>query len=267
VVNRATSQEQAMRGRPTTFRGEVLIDGYNVLHAAGLARRSYGPGEFERTRRRLLKLLAGQLLPHERQRTTVVFDAPEHSLGPSPPTLIHGIRVIFAGGEGDADDLIERLIQSNTAPRRLHVVSSDRRIQRAARRRRAKFFSSEEFLDRILRRRGPDERARLAEPPEKQQGLTAPGEIEAWMQAFGDISPAPDDLPSPPRHDKPTQPTKKKPPTDARPSQPDRQTGPSGKHRRRSDPLPAERSEVAFWEQRIAQLWEQTDDQRASPEE
>lgn len=236
-----------MRAKPTIFRGDLLIDGYNLLHAAGLARRSYGPGEFDKTRRRLLKLLAGQLFPRELQRTTVVFDAPEQSLGPSPPTVIHGIRVIFAGGEGDADAVIERLIESNTAPRRLHVISSDHRIQRAARRRRSKFFDSDQFLDRIVRRRGPAERARRAEPLEKQQGLTAPGEIEAWMKAFGDVGPVADQIKPPP----------------ARPTEPDdRQAAasrPSAGQRRDRQTPPPQRGELTFWEQRIAELWEQTD--------
>jgi uncharacterized protein len=256
-----------MRGRPTTFRGEVLIDGYNLLHAAGLARRSYGPGEFERTRRRLLKLLASQLLPRELQRTTVVFDAPQQSLGPSPPTVVHGICVIFAGGEGDADALIERFIQSSTAPRRLHVVSSDRRIQRAARRRRAKILSSDQFLDSILRRRGREERARLAEPTEKQQGLTAPGEVDAWMKAFGDVGPVADEAAPTQWNDEPPRRTGKKPPTDIRPATAAGQTGRSERDRHKADSPPAERGEVAFWERRIAELWEKMDEGDASGRE
>jgi uncharacterized protein len=251
-----------MRGTPTVFRGDVLIDGYNVLHAAGLARRSYGPGEFERTRHRLLKLLAGQLFPRERQRTTVVFDAPEQSLGPSPPTVIHGIRVIYAGGEGDADAVIERLIASNSAPRRLHVISSDHRIQRAARRRRSKFFDSDQFLDRILRRRGPAERARQAEPLEKQQGLTAPGEVEAWMKAFGDVGPIADEPSPQPREGEPRKRRSQR--ADITPAAP-----PSDRRkasRRKSGPQPAESGEIAFWEQRIAELWQQTDAEDPSPE-
>jgi len=250
-----------MRGTPTVFRGDVLIDGYNLLHAAGLARRAYGPGEFERTRHRLLKLLAGQLFPRERQRTTVVFDAPEQSLGPSPPTVIHGIRVIFASGEGDADDLIERLIASNSAPRRLHVISSDHRIQRAARRRRSKFFDSDQFFDRILRRRGPAERARQAEPREKQQGLTAPGEVEAWMKAFGDVGPVADEQTSQQRAGKPQQ--KRSQRSEITPSAPSAQ---GVSRRRKSDRQPAESGEIAFWEQRIAELWQHTESEDPSPE-
>lgn len=244
-----------MRGPRTIFRGELLIDGYNLLHAAGLARRTYGPGEFARTRHLFLKLLSGQLSDRERPRTTVVFDAPEQSLGPSPPAIVHGLRVIFAGGEGDADALIERLIQQNSAPRRLHVISSDHRLQRAARRRRARFFDSEVFLEKIARRRTPAERARTAEPPEKQQGLTAAGEVEAWLRAFGDVGAvaeeaAPTLLPPP----KVGGDASKRPPADNFPD-------------RGHPPLPADQTELSFWERRIAQLWQQTQDQGAAKPE
>ena len=47
----------------------LLIDGYNLLHAAGLARRRYGRDGLERSRNRLLDLLAGLLTDAERPRT------------------------------------------------------------------------------------------------------------------------------------------------------------------------------------------------------
>ena len=72
------------------FRGDLLIDGYNLLHAAGFARTSYGRGEFEKARDRLIKLLAQQLNDRERERTTVVFDAPRQSLGAN--TAVHPSR-------------------------------------------------------------------------------------------------------------------------------------------------------------------------------
>ena len=166
------------------FRGDLLIDGYNLLHSAGLAKRNYGPGEFERCRARLLNLLANQLSGRERRRTTVVFDAPAQGLGPAPPMYVDEIQVLFAGGNGDADETIERLIRQNSAPRRLHVVSSDHRLQRAARRRRAKFFDSDVFLAKVLRRLSQQERAASAEPREKREGLSSASEVEAWLRAF-----------------------------------------------------------------------------------
>lgn len=233
-----------MRGASLTFRGDLLIDGYNVLHAAGLARRSYGPGEFERSRRRLLRLLGEQLFDRERRRTTVVFDAPEQSLGPPPPAMINGIRVLFADGE--ADTAIEKLIQQNSAPRRLYVVSSDHRLQRAARRRRSKFLDSETFLIRIARRLTPEERRQLAEPQEKREGLSSPGEVDAWLRAFGEIDaslPAED-------HDRPLD----RATSDAEQSVPARQQ--ADRAGRSAHPTS---DEQAFWERRVAELWDRTD--------
>ncbi|HCK52509.1 MAG TPA: hypothetical protein DIC23_04775, partial [Planctomycetaceae bacterium] len=53
----------------------LLIDGYNLLHAAGFARKRYGPGQFEKCRQRLLQGLADRLSGEQRGRATVVFDA------------------------------------------------------------------------------------------------------------------------------------------------------------------------------------------------
>src|SRR5690349_20885382 len=41
--------------------GILLIDGYNLLHAAGMAQHDYGPGDLLRCRTRLLKWLLEKL--------------------------------------------------------------------------------------------------------------------------------------------------------------------------------------------------------------
>jgi uncharacterized protein len=234
------------------FRGDLLIDGYNVFHAAGIARRSYGPGEFEKARRQLLNLLGRQLLERERLRTTVVFDAPEQTLGASPPSRVHEILVLFADQEGDADAMIERLIRQNSAPRRLHVISSDRRVQRAARRRRAKCLTSELFLERIARRRTPEERAAAAEPPQKRTGLTAAGEVEAWLAVFGvdDVTEEADASSG----ERPVPPSQSPGGRTEKPSTPDAKKGAT------MSSTEVTAAEIHYWEQRIAELWEQSDD-------
>ncbi len=55
-----------------------LIDGYNLMHAAGIARVRYARGDLERCRNRLLLKLSELLTEDERQRATVVFDAGKH---------------------------------------------------------------------------------------------------------------------------------------------------------------------------------------------
>lgn len=89
------------------------------------------------------------------------------------------IRVRFAGGGREADEVLEELIGSDTGPRHLLVVSSDRRVQRAAQRRRARVASAEAFLAR-LRVPGPAPGERLVPPT----SLSA-DEVDAWLKAFG----------------------------------------------------------------------------------
>lgn len=171
----------------------LIIDGYNLLHAAGLARARYGPGDLERCRNRLLGHLRRHLPHPERDRTTVVFDA-----GDAPPdrprcVMLDGMTILFAARGGDADTEIERLIAAHSAPRQVRVVSSDHRLQKAARRRRSVAVDCEVFLAR-LDRRGP-----VADEPEravserrdwpKYGGPMSSTETEHWLAVFGDAMP------------------------------------------------------------------------------
>ncbi len=233
--------------------GDLLIDGYNVLHAAGLARRSYGPGEFEKRRRDLIRLISQQLSPRERRRTTVVFDASDRTVMPSPPQVMDDVLVMFADEGGDADATIERLIQQNSAPRRMCVVSSDHRLQKAARRRRAKFVDSEVFLQRLARRSTPDERRRQqVEPAAKHSGQLPSGEVDAWLRVFDDIDQSELLI---------TQRTHRIGQSDShsqirKPSQSSSKDAPSRSSSNSRDESECVSGEVEFWESRISELWE-----------
>jgi hypothetical protein len=60
------------------------------------------------------------------------------------------MHVAFSGPDREADDLIEAQIAASTAPRLLTVVSSDRRIKAAARKRGCKVLTSSAFLERLV---------------------------------------------------------------------------------------------------------------------
>ena len=124
----------------------LLIDGYNLLHAAGLAGDRYGPGQFEKCRQRLLQKLADRLSETQRERTTVIFDAQDAP--PDVPAVqkFARIAVVFSVGS-DADTMIEAMLESHSAPRQVLVVSSDHRLQKAASRRKAKSIDSETFWE------------------------------------------------------------------------------------------------------------------------
>ena len=166
---------------------DLIIDGYNLMHAAGLARDSYAPGVLERCRLRLLSLVAGLLDEQQRERTTIVFDAKDAPAGGSRQDMFQGILIEYSPPGQEADDVIELLIRQHSAPKQLLVVSSDHRLHKAARRRRAHARDSDRFLDDCERRA----RKRSATTPDlKPDEDLSPGMLEAWLTAFGDIDPA-----------------------------------------------------------------------------
>ncbi|HET6883054.1 MAG TPA: NYN domain-containing protein [Pirellulales bacterium] len=168
----------------------LLIDGYNLMYAAGILGHGVGPGGLERSRLALLNFVAESLDEHQRATTTIVFDARNAPPG-LPSTLLHrGVTVQFAAAYETADALIEELIRSDSAPRRLTVVSSDHQVQRAAHRRRAKAIDSDQWYAQILRQRA----VRHAASPAafvKPVEATA-GDVEYWLSQFDDEAEQPD---------------------------------------------------------------------------
>jgi uncharacterized protein len=165
----------------------TLIDGYNVMFAAGLMGRKFGPEGFRKARARFLNDLAATLDAVDAHMTTVVYDAndaPEHV----PASTRHkGITVLFAVDEDSADERIEDLIAGHPNPKTLTVVSSDHRIQRAATRKKAKVLSADEFLTRLdllKERKRPSAESRIEST---RQEIPTPAESEFWMEEFREV--------------------------------------------------------------------------------
>ena len=160
----------------------LVIDGYNLMHAIGLLDQRRGPHVLEKARLTLLNTLAESLDPAELPHTTVVFDAkdvPRHV----PDRLEHrGICVRFAAEEDEADELIEELIRTDSVPRRLTVVSSDHRLQTAARRRRARFADSEAWWDALLAERRQRQQA-LPQSVQNEENSTLEARVD-WRDQF-----------------------------------------------------------------------------------
>lgn len=161
----------------------ILIDGYNLLNSTGIFAEA-GPGtELHRARVALLNFLSAAIDKRERKQTTIVFDASGAPPG-LPRTITHeGITVHFAPRNSDADEMIEDLLENYRAPKSLLVVSSDHRVQRAARHRGAKFIDSEEwYAERVsIRRREQAAEDVIAKP----NGPPTPDEIGHWLKEFG----------------------------------------------------------------------------------
>jgi predicted RNA-binding protein with PIN domain len=164
-----------------------LIDGYNLLHAMGVLRGRVGPHGLEKARQRLLGLLQGAL-GAEASNVTVIFDAAGAPAGAQDEQDYHGIHVRFAVHEEQADDLIEDLIQHDSAPKQLTVVSDDHRLQEAARRRQCRVLACLDFLDELDRTRRAH-KAKSASEPEKQSSSK---DKERWLRAFADLDHEPE---------------------------------------------------------------------------
>jgi predicted RNA-binding protein with PIN domain len=172
----------------------LLIDGYNLLNVTGIFAQA-GPGtELHRTRLALLNFLAASINKRQRAATTIVFDAAGAPPGLPRTTMHDGITVHFAQRHSNADEMIEDLLEQCAAPRSLLVVSSDHRVQRAARHRGASYVDSERWYMELVadgRRRKNDDAAA------KPSGQLTADELKYWLREFGESTAPSDDLENP----------------------------------------------------------------------
>lgn len=126
----------------------LLIDGYNLLHATKWLDAEGDdqtppniPAAEQDLLARLAKELSGTSL-----RATVVFDAaPDTPFWVPMRSTIHGIEVVRAVDRATADEMLVEMIEKDTGPRDLVVVSTDHMVRDAARKRGATCVRSEEF--------------------------------------------------------------------------------------------------------------------------
>ena len=154
----------------------IIIDGHNLLHTIlKIEEDSHAISDIE------LCYVIGRYLNRIRGSGEIVFDG----RGPRDKSAfesVDGVEVSFSGIKNDTDTVIEEKVRTNTAPKRLTIVSSDRRLRRAARSRKAKSVKSEDFwiqVQKQLSRKRPPK-----EPVGKRAGLSD-SETKQWLKFFG----------------------------------------------------------------------------------
>lgn len=153
-----------------------IIDGHNLLHS--IQKTSECPGPISDVQLchiicRYLKLIG--------EKGEIIFDG----TGPQDKSgfdNISNLEVVFAGLRSDADTVIEEKIKASTAPKRLTVVSSDRRLRDAARKRKATVVKSQVFWDNLCSQLA--RKKTITEPAGKRHGLSD-SETEQWLKFFG----------------------------------------------------------------------------------
>jgi len=147
----------------------LLIDCYNLLHTpmpqvlAGLDERE------------LCRVLGRSVFAGD--RIVVVCDGVVKPGGPQR-SPVAGVKLVYSGPKRSADSVIIGLIGKDSAPRRLIVVSDDRQIQVAARRRRARPMPCAELIAVLTTPR------QSAEPGRPLPELSR-DEVESWLEEFG----------------------------------------------------------------------------------
>jgi predicted RNA-binding protein with PIN domain len=161
----------------------LLIDGYNLLHVTDIFGPAGAGTELHRTRLALLDALAVAIDQRERRQTTIVFDAAGAPPGLPSITAHDGMTVRFARKKASADELIEELIEECAAPKALTVVSSDHRVQRAARRCGAIYVDSDRWYNDLQAVKRERESA-ASDSAAKPQGGVSSEETDFWLKEF-----------------------------------------------------------------------------------
>jgi predicted RNA-binding protein with PIN domain len=158
----------------------VLIDGNNLLHAAADEQPDRPPG-----RAALAAAIAAWAMLYNR-RVHIVFDGPEPDDPLRRQIAPRGVSVSFSGPV-TADDVLVREIVADTGPRRLLVVSTDRAVAAAARRRGAHVTRADAFWRKLLADL-PRPRPAPLEPPHKSSPPSP--DVDDWLREWGFNDPA-----------------------------------------------------------------------------
>jgi predicted RNA-binding protein with PIN domain len=157
----------------------LIIDGYNLLRAVqNLTEQSFNITDIQ------LCQIVAEYLYRLKKKGCIVFDG----VGPRDKSgfnNLFNLEVVFSGTSREADDVIEKLILENTAPKSLIVVSSDRRIKTAANKRKADAVDCVDFWTEVIKQL-ERKKKKQAEPQGKFAGISD-AETEYWLREFGFI--------------------------------------------------------------------------------
>ncbi|MEO0077567.1 MAG: NYN domain-containing protein [candidate division WOR-3 bacterium] len=163
----------------------VIVDGYNLIHALPELVRLVD-ADMARARDRLVAYLS-EFVARRNVEVTVVFDGRGPQFAPHNSSRVAGVEIVFSRPPHDADQTIIALLQRNTRPRSVTIVTSDASVARSARDYGAKTISSHAFVRLLaaLDGRGPSGREQegLSDKPEMTPGDLA--EWEEYMKSRG----------------------------------------------------------------------------------
>lgn len=155
----------------------ILIDAYNLLHQWRGNRAGDAPGDDLRALAALIR--RG---PWGGGRVRMVCDgSPPENGGPETP----GVEVVYAGAGQSADEVLIDTVNRSSGASGLTVVSSDRMIAAAARKRGATAVESGAFLARLVASVASASHPRFQPKPLPSLPL-GDAEVGFWLGFFGE---------------------------------------------------------------------------------
>lgn len=166
----------------------LIIDTFNVLHTTGVLPPDLAGLDIEELRGVI------SLSRFRNQSITLVCDGVEpldlrRRRDDEEVHVLKNISMIWSDTDSDADTLIEILVAQNSAPRRLTVITSDRRLTRVIRKRKVRVMTSESFLKQLSHdfrnsiEQSPTSRAGLAvRPPHAYEVPLHADSVRWWLQ-------------------------------------------------------------------------------------
>lgn len=169
----------------------LVVDAYNVLHVVGVLppdlagleppglARLIGVSRWRNEEAHLVcdgaaplvREPIGEVMDRGAARIWRIEDAPR-------------VSIVHVGVGRDADTFIEELLEKATAPRRMTIVSNDRRLRGAARRRKARWLSSEDFLRQLASDHAASP-TRLNTGPADPASDMDQAAVKRWLKTFG----------------------------------------------------------------------------------
>jgi len=156
---------------------KILIDGYNYIFRRENIDAENRHG-LEEARERLIAKLASYRRGR-RVSLTVVFDGDD--MGPHPHSYLkNGVKVIFSQPPSNADTVIKKIIQSESNPKNLTVVTSDRAVSDFAAQAGCATLESESFYLRLRKM------TEMIDYETKFGRELSEEEVQEWISLFND---------------------------------------------------------------------------------
>ena len=160
---------------------KTLIDGYNLIKSVPIFNEIIEKGLVEA--RRNLETTLTIYSKRNNIKVSIYYDG-GHNIHQSQKHNTESLEIFYSLRPQKADDMIMDFVAASHGARWLRVVTSDREIQRCAKRHRVAFVGSEQFAEELEQPLKDPEEKRKKSREEDPNWTPQKGETEEWLNVF-----------------------------------------------------------------------------------